>query len=149
MYFMCQMIIVMFWFIEYDMCKEIFQKYEDFSMVFYKCNKIGDMMLCIIEDVLKVRMYFGLVVLYGINLVLFFVFVIYFMLSVNVELIFYVFVFLFILFVLIYYVSNLINKKSEIIQWQLVYLNMNVQEIYFGIWVVKFYVQEKLMLFFF
>lgn len=149
MYFMRQTIIVMSRLIEYDMRKEIFQKYEDLSMAFYKRNKTGDMMSRITEDVSKVRMYLGPAVLYGINLVSLFVLVIYSMLSVNVELTLYALAPLPILSVSIYYVSNLINKKSEVIQRQLAHLNTNAQEIYSGIRVVKSYVQEKPMLSFF
>ncbi|MCI4649573.1 ABC transporter ATP-binding protein [Phaeodactylibacter sp.] len=149
MYFMRQTIIVMSRLIEYDMRKEIFQKYEDLSMAFYKRNKTGDMMSRITEDVSKVRMYLGPAILYGINLVSLFVLVIYSMLQVNVELTLYALAPLPILSVSIYYVSNLINKKSEVIQQQLAHLNTNAQEIYSGIRVVKSYVQEVPMLSFF
>lgn len=149
MYFMRQTIIVMSRLIEYDMRKEIFQKYEDLSMAFYKRNKTGDMMSRITEDVSKVRMYLGPAILYGINLVSLFVMVIYAMLRVNVELTLYALAPLPVLSVSIYYVSNLINKKSEVIQQQLAHLNTNAQEIYSGIRVVKSYVQELPMLSFF
>lgn len=149
MYFMRQTIIVMSRLIEYDMRKEIFQKYEDLSMTFYKRNKTGDMMSRITEDVSKVRMYVGPAVLYGINLVSLFVLVIYSMLQVNVELTLYALAPLPVLSISIYYVSNLINKKSEVIQQQLAHLNTNAQEIYSGIRVVKSYVQEMPMLSFF
>jgi ATP-binding cassette subfamily B protein len=149
MYFMRQTIIVMSRLIEYDMRKEIFQKYEDLSMAFYKRNKTGDMMSRITEDVSKVRMYLGPAVLYGINLISLFVLVIYSMLKVNVELTLYALAPLPILSVSIYYVSSLINKKSEVIQQQLAHLNTNAQEIYSGIRVVKSYVQELPMLSFF
>ena len=149
MYFMRQTIIVMSRLIEYDMRKEIFQKYENLSMSFYKRNKTGDMMSRITEDVSKVRMYIGPAILYGINLVSLFVLVIYSMLKVNVELTLYALAPLPILSVSIYYVSSLINKKSEVIQQQLAHLNTNAQEIYSGIRVVKSYVQERPMLSFF
>ena len=149
MYFMRQTIIVMSRLIEYDMRKEIFQKYEDLSMAFYKRNKTGDMMSRITEDVSKVRMYIGPAVLYGINLLSLFIMVIYSMLSVSVELTLYSLAPLPILSLSIYYVSNLINKKSEVIQQQLAHLNTNAQEIYSGIRVVKSYVQEQPMLSFF
>lgn len=149
MYFMRQTIIVMSRLIEYDIRKEIFQKYEDLSMSFYKRNKTGDMMSRITEDVSKVRMYLGPAILYGINLVSLFILVIYSMLQVNVELTLYALAPLPILSVSIYYVSNLINKKSEVIQQQLAHLNTNAQEIYSGIRVVKSYVQELPMLSFF
>jgi len=83
--------------------------------------------------------------LYGINLLSLFVLVISSMLSVSVELTLYALAPLPILSISIYYVSNLINKKSEVIQQQLAHLNSVSQEVYSGIRVVKSYVQEKPM----
>lgn len=149
MYFMRQTIIVMSRLIEYDMRKEIFDHYESLSLSFYKRNNTGDLMSRITEDVSKVRMYLGPAVLYGINLVSLFILVIYSMLSVSVELTLYSLAPLPLLSVSIYYVSNLINKKSTIIQQQLATLNSNAQEVYSGIRVVKSYVQEIPMVRFF
>lgn len=142
MYFMRQTIIVMSRLIEYDMRKEIFQHYEKLSLSFYKRNNTGDLMARITEDVSKVRMYLGPAVLYGINLTSLFVLVIYAMFSVSVELSLYCLAPLPILSLSIYYVSNLIHKKSEVIQQQLAHLNSIAQEVYSGIRVVKSYVQE-------
>jgi len=149
MYFMRQTIIVMSRLIEYDMRKEIFDHYESLSLAFYKRNNTGDLMSRITEDVSKVRMYLGPAVLYGINLISLFVLVIYSMLSVSVELTLYSLAPLPLLSVSIYYVSNLINKKSAVIQKQLATLNSNAQEVYSGIRVVKSYVQEIPMVRFF
>jgi ATP-binding cassette subfamily B protein len=145
MYFMRQTIIVMSRLIEYDMRKELFDHYEKLSLAFYKRNNTGDMMSRITEDVNKVRMYLGPAILYGINLLSLFVLVISSMLSVSVELTLYALAPLPILSISIYYVSNLINKKSEVIQQQLAHLNSVSQEVYSGIRVVKSYVQEKPM----
>lgn len=145
MYFMRQTIIVMSRLIEYDMRKEIFQHYENLDIAFYKRNNTGDLMARITEDVNKVRMYLGPAVLYGINLVSLFVLVIYSMLNVSVELTLYCLAPLPILSISIYYVSNLINKRSEIIQKQLSKLNSISQEVYSGIRVIKAYTQERAM----
>ncbi len=145
MYFMRQTIIVMSRLIEYDMRKEIFQHYESLDIAFYKKNNTGDLMARITEDVTKVRMYLGPAVLYGINLVSLTIMVIYSMLSVSVELTLYCLAPLPILSASIYYVSNLINKRSTIIQQQLSTLNSTAQEVYSGIRVVKAYVQEWAM----
>ncbi len=145
MYFMRQTIIVMSRLIEYDMRKEIFGHYEKLSLSFYKQKNTGDLMSRITEDVSKVRMYLGPALLYGINLVSLFVFVIWSMVSVSLELTFYSLLPLPFLSLSIYYVSNLINKKSTIIQQQLATLNSTAQEVYSGIRVVKSYVQEKPM----
>lgn len=149
MYFMRQTIIVMSRLIEYDMRKEIFDHYEKLSLSFYKRNNTGDLMSRITEDVSKVRMYLGPAVLYGINLTSLFILVIYSMLSVSVELTLYSLLPLPFLSISIYYVSSLINKKSEEIQIQLAALNSTSQEVYSGIRVVKSYVQEIPMIKFF
>ena len=149
MYFMRQTIIVMSRLIEYDIRKEVFQHYEELSQSFYKRNNTGDLMARITEDVSKVRMYLGPALLYGINLVSLFVMVIYSMLQVSVELTLYSLAPLPLLSISIYYVSSLINRKSEIIQKQLATLNSTAQEVYSGIRVVKSYVQEIPMVKFF
>ena len=149
MYFMRQTIIVMSRLIEYDMRKEIFEHYEKLSLSFYKQNNTGDLMSRITEDVSKVRMYLGPAVLYGINLISLFVLVIISMLSVSVELTLYSLLPLPFLSLSIYFVSNIINKKSEKIQRQLATLNSTAQEVYSGIRVVKSYVRENPMVKFF
>ena len=123
MYLMRQTIIVMSRLMEYDMRKEIFAHYERLSLAFYKRNNTGDLMSRITEDVSKVRMYLGPAVLYGINLISLFVLVIYSMVKVNLELTLYSLAPLPLLSISIYYVSSLINKKSEVIQRQLATLN--------------------------
>ncbi len=145
MYFMRQTIIVMSRLIEFDLRNEIFVHYEKLDFAFYKRNNTGDLMARITEDVSKVRMYLGPAILYGINLTFLFVMVISSMLAVSVELTIYTLLPLPFLSVSIYYVSNLINKKSEQIQRQLSVLNSAAQEIYSGIRVVKSYVQEPSM----
>ncbi|MEO1518958.1 MAG: ABC transporter ATP-binding protein [Bacteroidota bacterium] len=149
MYFMRQTIIVMSRLIEYDIRKEIFAHYETLSLGFYKRNNTGDLMARITEDVSKVRMYLGPALLYGINLVSLFVMVIASMISVSPTLTLYCLLPLPILSISIYYVSNLINKRSEIIQKQLAKLNSTAQEVYSGIRVVKSYAQELPMARFF
>jgi len=149
MYFMRQTIIVMSRLIEYDMRKEIFAHYEVLTQAFYKRNNTGDLMSRITEDVNKVRMYLGPALLYGINLVTLFVLVISSMLRVNVELTLYCLIPMPVLAFSIYYVSQLISKKSEVIQAQLARLNSTAQEVYSGIRVVKSYVRENAMADFF
>ncbi|MEM7105114.1 MAG: ABC transporter ATP-binding protein [Bacteroidota bacterium] len=145
MYFMRQTIIVMSRLIEFDLRNEIFSHYEKLDLAFYKRNNTGDLMARITEDVNKVRMYLGPAVMYGINLVVLFVMVISAMISVSPELTMYSLLPLPFLSISIYYVSNLINRKSESIQKQLSALNSISQEVYSGIRVIKSYVQEKPM----
>lgn len=145
MYFTRQTIIVMSRLIEYDMRKMIFAHYQVLDLGFYRKNNTGDLMARITEDVNKVRTYLGPAVLYGINLFFLVSFVMYSMFSVNVKLSIYTLLPLPILSISIYYVSNIINRKSSIIQKQLAFLNSLAQEVYSGIRVVKSYVQEKPM----
>ena len=145
MYFMRQTIIVMSRLIEYDIRKEIFQHYEKLSLAFYKKNNTGDLMSRITEDVTKVRMYLGPAILYGFNLTTLVIMVVISMLSVSPELTLYALAPMPILSLSIYFVSNLINKKSMVIQEQLATLNSSAQEAYSGMRVVKSYVQERQM----
>lgn len=145
LYFTRQTIIVMSRLIEYDIRKEMFDKYEKLDQGFYKRNNTGDLMSRISEDVSKVRMYIGPVILYGLNLTSLLVLVTYSMLSVSLTLTLWSLLPLPFLSVSIYIVSSRINKRSTKIQEQLASLNNVAQEVYSGIRVVKSYVQEKTM----
>lgn len=143
MYFMRQTIIVMSRLIEYDQRKEIYDHYQELDKGFYRRNSTGDMMARITEDVNKVRMYLGPALLYGINLITLFVMVIYAMLKVDVRLTLYSLLPLPLLSLSIYYVSHLIERRSQSIQAKLSKLTAIVQEVFSGIRVVKSYTQEK------
>jgi len=143
MYFMRQTIIVMSRLIEYDQRKEIYDHYQQLDKGFYRRNRTGDMMARITEDVNKVRMYLGPALLYGINLVTLFVMVIYAMLKVDVRLTLYSLLPLPLLSLSIYYVSRMIERRSQSIQAKLSQLTAIVQEVFSGIRVVKSYTQEK------
>lgn len=142
MYYMRQTIVVMSRLIEYDQRKEIFAHYAEMSQAFFRRNKTGDLMSRITEDVSKVRMYAGPALLYGINMVTLFALTIWSMVRVDLELTLYTLAPLPILSISIYYVSRLINQKSEAIQQQLARLTSIAQEVYSGIRVIKSYVQE-------
>lgn len=143
MYFMRQTIIVMSRLIEYDQRKEIYDHYQQLDKGFYKRNSTGDMMSRITEDVNKVRMYLGPALLYGINLITLFIMVIYAMLKVDVRLTLYSLLPLPVLSLSIYYVSRMIERRSQSIQAKLSQLTGIVQEVFSGIRVVKSYTQEK------
>ncbi|MEX0811530.1 MAG: ABC transporter ATP-binding protein [Chitinophagales bacterium] len=149
MFFMRQTIIVMSRFIEYDLKNEIYRHYQFLSTAFYRRNNTGDLMSRISEDVSRVRMYLGPAIMYSINLVVLFVLVISAMIAVNPKLTFYVLTPLPILSISIYYINNLINKRSEAIQQKLSKLTTEAQEVYSGIRVIKSFVQEKQILGFF
>ena len=112
-------------------------------MSFYKKSNTGDLLARFSEDVSRVRMYLGPAIMYGINFIVLFTLVICFMFSVNVRLTLYALIPLPILCISIYYVSNLINKRSEEIQRSLSTLSTYVQEAFSGIRVIKAFVREK------
>lgn len=143
MFLMRQTIIVNSRLIEYDMRKELYEHYQKLDLSFYKINKTGDLMSRITEDISKVRNYLGPGILYGINLISLFSLTIYAMFSVNATLAIYTLLPLPLLSVSIYYVSNLINKKSMEIQQQLATLTTIAQESYAGIRVLKSYGKEN------
>lgn len=138
-----QTIIVMSRHIEFDLKNEIYAKYQELPMRFFKSHNTGDLMARISEDVGKVRMYVGPALMYGINLVVLIVLVISYMLSVSPVLTFYVLLPLPFLSIAIYYVNSIIMKRSEAIQQQLSELSTDAQETFSGIRVVKTFVQES------
>lgn len=142
LFFMRQTIIVMSRLIEYDMKNEIYAHYQTLPLSFYRRNNTGDLMARISEDVSKVRMYIGPAIMYGITLFTLFVMVIPFMFSINPKLTIYSLLPLPILSVSIYFVNNIINKRSEEIQKSLSNLSTFVQEAFSGIRVIKSFVRE-------
>ncbi|SEF93546.1 ABC transporter ATP-binding protein [Algoriphagus boritolerans] len=138
-----QTIIIMSRKVEYDMKNEIFEHYQDLPLSFYRKNSTGDLMARITEDVSRVRMYLGPAIMYGLNLLILFPLVIFYMISVNAELTLYSLLPLPILSVSIYFVNNLINERSEKIQRSLSELSTFVQEAFSGIRVLKAFVREE------
>ena len=137
-----QTIIVMSRLIEYDLKNEIYDQYQQLHLGFYKRNNTGDLMNRISEDVSKVRMYLGPAVMYTLNLVVLIVLVVYEMTAIDLELTLFSLLPLPLMSVGIYYVSSIINKKSELLQHQQSALSTMVQENISGIRVVKAYHRE-------
>ena len=137
-----QTIIVMSRLIEYDLKNAIYDQYQRLHLAFYKRNNTGDLMNRISEDVSKVRMYLGPAVMYTLNLIVLIVLVIYEMTAIDVELTLYSLLPLPLMSVGIYYVSSIINKKSELLQQQQSTLSTMVQENISGIRVLKAYHRE-------
>lgn len=143
MFFMRQTIIVMSRRVEYDLKNEVYEHYQTLPLSFYRRNNTGDLMARISEDVSKVRMYVGPAIMYGINLVTLFLMVIPFMFSINPRLTLYSLIPLPLLSISIYFVNNIINKRSEEIQQSLSGLSTFVQEAFSGIRVIKAFVRER------
>jgi len=137
-----QTIIVMSRHIEYDLKNEVYFHYQTLPLSFYRRNNTGDLMNRISEDVSRVRMYLGPAIMYGINLLTLFLMVIPFMYYINPRLTLYSLIPLPILSLSIYFVNNIINKRSEEIQKSLSDLSTFVQETFSGIRVIKAFVRE-------
>ncbi|HWC52946.1 MAG TPA: ABC transporter transmembrane domain-containing protein, partial [Chitinophagaceae bacterium] len=143
LFLMRQTIIVMSRHIEYDQKNEIYRHYQKLDTAFFKSHNTGDLMNRIAEDVSRVRMFTGPAIMYLANLVAVISLSVFFMLKRNTELTLYVLAPLPLLAITIYFVNNIINKKSERIQALLSDLTTNAQESYSGIRVIKSFVQEK------
>lgn len=137
-----QTLIVMSRHIEYDLKNEIYSHYQTLPLSFYRQQNTGDLMARISEDVSKVRMYVGPSIMYGLNLIVLFILVITYMVSINARLSLYVLLPLPILSVAIYIVNSIIIQRSEEIQRSLSRLSTYVQEAFSGIRVLKSFVQE-------
>ena len=88
------------------------------------------------EDVSRVRMYLGPVIMYTINTISLFIIAICFMVTVDIKLTIFSIMPMPILVVTIYYVNNIINFRSEKIQQRLSALSSFVQENFSGIRVI-------------
>lgn len=138
-----QTIIVMSRLIEYDLKNDIYIHYQKLPLAFYRQNNTGDLMNRISEDVSQVRMYLGPAIMYTINMIGTAVLVIAYMLTINVRLTLFALLPLPFLSFGIYYVNNLINQRSILIQQSLSKMTTFVQEAFSGIRVMKAYVREN------
>tara|TARA_B100000941_G_scaffold281709_1_gene249459 strand:+ start:1149 stop:2903 length:1755 start_codon:yes stop_codon:yes gene_type:complete len=144
-FLMRQTIINVSRYIEYDVKNQIFAHYQSLDQTFYKKNRTGDLMNRISEDVSKVRMYYGPVIMYGTNAIVLFLVIITYMYSVAPQLTVYSLVPLPILSIFIYKISNLINLKSTKVQESLSDLSSYSQESFSGISILKsFNLQRKI-----
>ncbi|GAA4351683.1 ABC transporter ATP-binding protein [Hymenobacter saemangeumensis] len=143
LFFMRQTLIVMSRHIENDQKNQIFQHYQSLPLSFYRRNSTGDLMSRIAEDVSRVRMYLGPAIMYFLQLVLLFLLIVPLMLLVNVKLTLYTLLPLPILSVSIFYINNVIQRKSDEIQKALAGMTTFVQEAFSGIRVLKSFVRQQ------
>lgn len=143
LFFQRQALIVMSRYIEYDLKNEVYDKYQQLDYSFYKMNRTGDLMNRISEDVNRVRMYIGPALMYTLNLVVLFVMCVIVMLQINVELTLYTLSPLPFMMLAIFYISTIINRRTERVQDQQSKLSTIVQETISGIRVLKAYGREE------
>lgn len=143
LYLVRQTIIVMSRHIEYDLKNEIFEHYQSLPLSFYRRNNTGDLMNRISEDVSRVRMCLGPAIMYGLQLVILFVILIPIMFSISPMLTWYSLIPLPLLSLSIYFVNNIIERRSEQIQESQSKLSTFVQEAFSGIRVLKSFNREE------
>jgi ATP-binding cassette subfamily B protein len=142
LYFVRQTLIVMSRQVEYDLKNEIFQHYQSLPLSFYRRNSTGDLMNRISEDVGRVRMYLGPSIMYGLQLITLFAMLVPLMFYVSPKLTFYSLLPLPFLSIAVFYVNNIIEHRSDLIQKSQSRLSTFVQEAFSGIRVIKSFNRE-------
>lgn len=143
LYFVRQTLIVMSRLIEFDLKNEVFEHYQTLPLSFYRRNNTGDLMNRISEDVSRVRMYLGPAIMYGLTLFTLFLMLIPFMFHINAKLTWYALSPLPLLSVSIFFVNNIVERRSEQIQQQQSKLSTFVQEAFSGVRVLKSFNREQ------
>ena len=130
-------------YVEFDLKNEIYTQYQKLSLSFYKQNQTGDLMNRISEDVSRVRMYFGPALMYSINTITLIIITFFYMYRQSPELTIYTISPLPILSYTIFKLSEIINKRSRIVQESLSKLSSFSQEVFSGIQIIKSYAIQK------
>ena len=143
LYFVRQTLIVMSRLVEYDLKNDVFEHYQTLPLSFYRRNNTGDLMNRISEDVGRVRMYLGPSIMYGLQLFTLFFMLIPIMFMISVKLTLFALIPLPLLSFSIYYVNNIIERRSEEIQKSQSRLSTFVQEAFSGIRVLKSFTREQ------
>lgn len=144
-FLMRQSIIVVSRLIEFDLKNDIYDHYQKIDLAFYRRNSTGDLMNRITEDVSRVRMYCGPAIMYTVNLFFSIVIIVSVMFTLDKQLALFVLIPLPVLSFTIYYLNELVERRSTEIQAKLSDLTTNAQETYSGIRVVQAYNREKEM----
>ncbi|MFO0399993.1 MAG: ABC transporter ATP-binding protein [Sphingobacteriia bacterium] len=142
-FFMRQTLIVMSRKIEYEQKKQLFDKFQTYSLRMLRKLRTGDLMARISEDISNVRMFTGPAIMYTINTITLFIIILAVMLAVNAELTLYALLPLPLLVVSIYLVHRVIIKRTDEQQQQLSVLSNFTQEAFSGIRVLKAYAREQ------
>jgi ATP-binding cassette subfamily B protein len=143
MFLMRQTLIVMSRRMEFDQRNHIYNHYQSLDSTFFKLNRTGDLMARLTEDVSRVRNFTGPALMYLGNLITLIILVVYVMFHVNSSLAVYALIPLPILSLSVYFVNQIINKRSEKIQSQLSNLTTISQETFSGVRVIQSFVQEE------
>jgi ATP-binding cassette subfamily B protein len=128
--------------IESELKNEIYDHYQNLPISFYERTSTGNLMTLVGEDVNKVKLYVGLSVLFGLNIIILSLILIPYMLHINAKLTFYSLLPLSIVAVSTYYIKPYLYDRSEKLQAQLAILNTLAQETFSGISVLQAFSRE-------
>ena len=142
-FMMRQKIIVASRRIEYELKNKIYRHYQELSVTDYKKTTIGDLLNRLSEDVVAIRMYLGPGVMYVVNLIILLIITSVYMFMTDLQMTLWTLIPLPILSYGIYKVSDIINKKSKIMQKSQSAISTFVQDSFSGIRVVKFFSKER------
>ena len=140
---MRQTIIVASRRIEYELKNKIYRHYQELSVTDYKKTTIGDLLNRLSEDVVAIRMYLGPGVMYVVNLIILLIITSIYMFMTDLQMTLWTLIPLPILSYGIYKVSDIINKKSKVMQKSQSAISTFVQDSFSGIRVIKFFSKER------
>ena len=142
-FMMRQTIIVASRRIEYELKNKIYRHYQELSVTDYKKTTIGDLLNRLSEDVVAIRMYLGPGVMYVVNLIILLIITSIYMFMTDLQMTLWTLIPLPILSYGIYKVSDIINKKSKVMQKSQSAISTFVQDSFSGIRVIKFFSKER------
>jgi len=128
------------------MRNDLFAKLQSLSSAFYQKNNTGDIMARLTNDLNAVRSVLGPGVMYTVNTITTFIFVIIMMLTISPLLTLMAMIPVPVMAVVVNYFNRQINRSYSAVQAQFSTISTKVQENLAGIRIVKSYVLEKLEL---
>ena len=139
-------VIVVSRLIENDMRNDLFAKLQSLSSSFYQRNSTGDIMARLTNDLNAVRSVLGPGLMYTVNTIATFIFVIIMMLTISPLLTAMAMIPVPLMVIVVNYFNRQINKSYTAVQAQYASISTKAQENLAGIRIVKSYVLEKLEL---
>lgn len=139
-------VIVVSRLIENDMRNDLFAKLQSLSSSFYQRNNTGDIMARLTNDLNAVRSVLGPGLMYTVNTIATFIFVIIMMLTISPLLTAMAMIPVPLMVIVVNYFNRQINKSYTAVQAQYASISTKAQENLAGIRIVKSYVLEKLEL---
>ena len=139
-------VIVVSRLIENDMRNDLFAKLQSLTSAFYQKNNTGDIMARLTNDLNAVRSVLGPGLMYTVNTIATFIFVIIMMLTISPSLTLMAMIPVPLMVIVVNFFNRQINKSYSAVQAQYAMISTKAQENLAGIRIVKSYVLEKLEL---